>query len=96
MKNLNNLGGLFLGEISGEVIADYIAGPSHVMPTDGSAKFASSLSVRQFLKYIPIVNIKEDDLSELSDYVINLAELEDLGGHAEAAKLRKRIILEEL
>ena len=96
IDNLNNSGGLFLGEISGEVIGDYIAGPSHVMPTEGSAKFASSLSVRQFLKFIPLVNIREDDLSELSDDVINLAKLEDLDGHAEAIKLRKKIILEEL
>ncbi|MBM32427.1 MAG: histidinol dehydrogenase [Chloroflexi bacterium] len=95
IKNLNNLGGLFLGEVSGEVIGDYIAGPSHVMPTEGSAKFASSLSVRNFLKFIPIVNIKENDLALLSNDVINLAQLEDLQGHAEAAKLRKKIILED-
>lgn len=95
IENLNNLGGLFLGEVSGEVIGDYIAGPSHVMPTEGSARFASSLSVRNFLKFIPIVNINKDDLSLLSNDVINLAQLEDLHGHAEAAKLRKKIILED-
>ena len=69
LKILSNgyLAGI-IGVVVAHVIADYIAGPSHVMPTDGSAKFASSLSVRQFLKYIPIVNIKEDDLSELSDF----------------------------
>src|SRR5690606_14085656 len=58
-------GGVFLGEASPEVLGDYTAGPSHVMPTGGSARFASPLSILDFLKVTSVVALTEDDLTRL-------------------------------
>jgi histidinol dehydrogenase len=88
-------GGLFLGESSAEVMADYIAGPSHVMPTGGTARFASALSVRHFLRITPFLNLDEKSFLELAPRAALLAKLEGLGGHAEAAETRLKRILGE-
>ena len=79
---------IFMGEWSAEVMADYIAGPSHVMPTSGTAKFSSSLSVRNFLKYVPVLNFKESTFSKLAIDAELIAQMENLSGHANAAKIR--------
>ncbi len=81
-------GGVFLGESSAEVMADYIAGPSHVMPTGGTARFASALSVRHFLRVTPFLNLNDKTFLEIAPAAAELARLEGLGGHAEAAELR--------
>ena len=60
-KKINSSGSLFLGEISSEVLADYVAGPSHVMPTNGSARYSSSLSTRTFTKNIPVLKYLVDE-----------------------------------
>ena len=62
-KKINSSGSLFLGEISSEVLADYVAGPSHVMPTNGSARYSSSLSTRTFTKNIPVLSIDKEAVS---------------------------------
>jgi len=87
-NKITNAGAIFMGEWSAEVIADYIAGPSHVMPTSGTAKFSSSLSVRNFLKYIPVLNFKESTFSKLALDAELIANMENLSGHANAAKIR--------
>ncbi len=87
-NKITNAGAIFMGEWSAEVMADYIAGPSHVMPTSGTAKFSSSLSVRNFLKYIPVLNFKESTFSKLSLDAELIANMENLSGHANAAKIR--------
>ncbi|MQG09574.1 MAG: histidinol dehydrogenase [SAR202 cluster bacterium] len=87
-NKITNAGAIFMGEWSAEVMADYIAGPSHVMPTSGTAKFSSSLSVRNFLKYIPVLNFKESTFSKLSLDAEIIANMENLSGHANAAKIR--------
>ena len=87
---IKNAGGLFLGDESAEVFGDYIAGPSHVMPTGGSARFSSALNVRQFLKYQPLINLSTEEVINLVDDVVELAEIEGLQGHAESAKNRKK------
>ena len=87
-NKITNAGAIFMGEWSAEVMADYIAGPSHVMPTSGTAKFSSSLSVRNFLKYVPVLNFKESTFSELAIDAELIAQMENLTGHANAAKIR--------
>ena len=83
-------GGIFLGEYSAEVMADYVAGPSHVMPTGGTARFASALSVRNFLRVSPFLNLSEKAFMELATDASELARAEGLDGHAAAADRRRR------
>jgi histidinol dehydrogenase len=83
-------GGIFLGEYSAEVMADYVAGPSHVMPTGGTARFASALSVRNFLRVSPFLNLSEKAFMELATDASELARAEGLDAHAAAADRRRR------
>ena len=92
---VRSAGGLFLGESSAEVMADYVAGPSHVMPTGGTARFASALSVRHFLRVTPFLNLSEKSFLEIAPMAAELARLEGLGGHAEAAETRLKRMLGE-
>ncbi len=82
-------GGIFLGEFSAEVMADYVAGPSHVMPTGGTARFASALSVRNFVRYSPFLNLSENTFLNLATDAAELARAEGLDGHAAAADRRR-------
>ncbi|MEC7919408.1 MAG: histidinol dehydrogenase, partial [Chloroflexota bacterium] len=66
-KKINSSGSLFLGEISSEVLADYVAGPSHVMPTNGSARYSSSLSTRTFTKNIPVLSIDKEEFDKICE-----------------------------
>lgn len=95
MSDVRNAGGIFVGERSGEVMADYVAGPSHVMPTAGSARWASALSARNFVRVTPFLDMDEDTFLELSKDASNLARLEELEGHARAADIRRKNIIGE-
>ena len=86
---VRNAGGLFLGEDSPEALADYIAGPSHVMPTGGSARFASPLHVGEFLKIISVVRAANDLLQELAPPAERIARAENLTAHARSLELRR-------
>jgi len=92
---VRNAGGLFLGECSAEVIGDYVAGPSHVMPTGGTARFASALSVRHFLRVTPYMDLDEDAFLGIARAAAELARVEGLDGHAEAAEVRVRRMVGE-
>jgi histidinol dehydrogenase len=83
-----NAGGLFLGEYSFEVLGDYVAGPSHVMPTGGTARFASPLNVMDFVKISSIIALDEASGRELSKLAATIARAEQLTGHAAAADFR--------
>jgi len=83
-----NAGGVFVGESSPEVLGDYVAGPSHVMPTGGSARFAGPLSVMDFLKVISIVALPPSDLKRLGPSAALLARAEGLTAHARSIELR--------
>jgi histidinol dehydrogenase len=83
-----NAGGLFLGEHSFEVLGDYIAGPSHVMPTNGTARFASPLNVYDFIKITSIVALDGETGRRLSPLAARIARAEQLTAHAAAADLR--------
>ena len=85
---VKHAGGLFLGEFSPEVMGDYIAGPSHVMPTGGTARFSSALSVQQFLRTMPVVGLSASDFQRLGPAAVHIAKAEGLGGHASAVQLR--------
>jgi histidinol dehydrogenase len=88
MTKVRNAGGVFLGESSPEVAGDYIAGPSHVMPTGGTARFSSALGVHQFLKVTSIIGLEAETFRALGQDAVRLAEAEGLDGHARAAQLR--------
>ena len=82
------MGSIFLGAYSPEAMGDYLAGPNHVLPTTGTAKFSSGLSVYDFLKRQSIIKITKSGIERLGSSVINLAEYENLQGHANSIKIR--------
>ena len=85
---VRNAGGLFLGEFSPEVMGDYIAGPSHVMPTGGTARFSSALSVHHFVRTMPVVGLSPQRFADLGAAAVRIAEAEGLPGHAGAVQAR--------
>ena len=88
-KKINNAGAIFIGESSPEVFGDYCAGPNHVLPTNGTAKYASPLGVYDFLKRSSIMQISKTHAKELSKIAISIADSEGLYSHSESAKYRK-------
>ena len=88
IKGVKNAGSIFIGKYSPEAIGDYIAGPNHVLPTSGSARFSSGLSVNDFLKRYSLIKITKTGIERLSASVINLAKHENLEGHANSVKIR--------
>ena len=88
LKGVENAGSIFLGKYSPEAIGDYLAGPNHVLPTSGTAKFSSGLSVNDFLKRHSVIKITKTGIERLGASVINLAQHEDLDGHANSIKIR--------
>ncbi len=90
LPQVRHAGGVFVGSASPEVLGDYVAGPSHVMPTDGTARFASPLGVRAFLKSISVVRLSAARAAELAPAAARLARAEGLEGHARAAERRLR------
>ena len=90
IKNIKNAGSIFIGKFSPEAMGDYIAGPNHVLPTSGSAKFSSGLSVNDFLKRHSLIKISKSGIERLGPLVIKLAEHENLEGHAKSIKLNKK------
>jgi histidinol dehydrogenase len=87
-RKVRNAGGIFLGEHSFEVLGDYVAGPSHIMPTGGTARFASPLNVNDFVKITSIIALEQQSASRLSESARLLAEVESLTAHANAAARR--------
>jgi len=88
IQGVKNAGSIFIGKFSPEAIGDYIAGPNHVLPTSGSARFSSGLSVNDFLKRHSLIKITKTGIERLGSSVINLAMHENLDGHANSVKLR--------
>ena len=88
LKNIRNAGSIFIGKYSPEAVGDYLAGPNHVLPTSGSARFSSGLSVYDFLKRYSIIKMTKSGIERLGTSVINLAEYENLQGHANSIKIR--------
>lgn len=85
---VDNAGSVFLGHYSPEPLGDYFAGPNHVLPTSGTARFFSPLSVDSFIKKSSFIYYTEPALSEAKDDIIKLAEAEGLTAHANSIKVR--------
>ncbi|MDP3766656.1 MAG: histidinol dehydrogenase, partial [Dehalococcoidia bacterium] len=85
---VRNAGGVFVGEMSPETLGDYTAGPSHVMPTMGSARFASPLGVQDFLKATSVIALDEATMRALGDAAARIARAEGLTAHARSIELR--------
>jgi histidinol dehydrogenase len=88
LPKLANAGAIFLGRFSSEAIGDYCAGPNHVLPTSGTARFASPLGVYDFQKRTSIIGVSEKAASRLGRVAATLAEGEGLSAHARSAELR--------
>ena len=88
VEKVNNAGGVFVGEYSFEVLGDYLAGPSHVMPTGGSARFASPLNVWDFVKIVSLVALDEKTVQAISPIAATIAQAEGLDAHANSALVR--------
>jgi histidinol dehydrogenase len=88
VPSIRNAGGIFLGESSPEALGDYTAGPSHVMPTGGTARYSSPVNVSDFQKVISIIGANERAVAELGPATVTLAHAEGLGGHAAAIERR--------
>ena len=85
---IRNAGAIFLGHYSPEPLGDYLAGPNHVLPTSGTARFFSPLSVDDFVKKSSIICCTREELEKVSDQVILLAKQEGLDAHANAVAIR--------
>jgi histidinol dehydrogenase len=89
-RRIRTAGAIFIGPHTPESVGDYIAGPSHVLPTAGSARFASPLGVGDFLKRTSIIEYDEEALTRQADDIATIAEVEGLDGHARAVTIRTR------
>ena len=88
LEKIQNAGGVFMGEHSFEVLGDYLAGPSHVMPTGGSARFASPLNIWDFIKIVSLVALDEITAQAIGPAAAAIAQTEGLDAHANAALVR--------
>ncbi len=88
LGEIRNAGGVFLGEGSFEVLGDYVAGPSHTMPTGGTARFASPLNVLDFVKIVSVVGVNDEGAAKIAPAAVVIAEAEGLTAHANAARRR--------
>ncbi len=86
---IRHAGAIFLGDDTPEPVGDYLAGPSHVLPTSGTARYASPLGVYDFVKRTSVIRYTRARLAEDTDAIIALAEAEGLYGHAEAVRIRQ-------
>jgi histidinol dehydrogenase len=85
---IRNAGAIFLGDYTPEPVGDYIAGPNHVLPTAGTARFASALSVDNFIKKTSLIQYTKKAFEREAPDIIRLAEIEGLGAHAGSIKIR--------
>ncbi len=88
MTKVRNAGAIFLGEYSSEPLGDYFAGPNHVLPTNGTAKFFSALSVDDFIKKSSIISYSKESLQKIHRDIECFAECEQLTAHANSIKVR--------
>jgi histidinol dehydrogenase len=88
VNRIRSAGAIFIGESSAETLGDYVAGPSHVIPTAGTARFSSPLGVSDFLKLTTVVNLRDEDLEALGRAAAIIARAEGLTAHARAVEAR--------
>jgi histidinol dehydrogenase len=88
VQKIRNAGAIFLGRWSSEAIGDYCAGPNHVLPTAGTARFSSPLGVYDFQKRTSVIGVSQSAAAKLGRIAMTLAEGEGLTAHARAAEMR--------
>ena len=88
MTQVRNAGAIFMGEYSSEPLGDYFAGPNHVLPTNGTAKFFSPLGVDDFIKKSSIIAYSKEALEAIHSDIEQFAEAEKLTAHANSIKVR--------
>ncbi|HEB31889.1 MAG TPA: histidinol dehydrogenase [Spirochaetes bacterium] len=91
LDKIQNAGAIFLGRYSPEAIGDYIAGPSHVLPTGGTARFFSPLSTTSFTKFSSVIDVSKNGLDILGRHAARIARAEGLYSHAESITLREEL-----
>ena len=89
LNNVNNAGGIFIGEFSSEAFGDYIVGTNHILPTSGSARFSSGVGVLDFMKRSSLVEVDLEGFNANKDNVMKMAEVEKLDGHKLSVKIRQ-------
>jgi histidinol dehydrogenase len=89
-RRIRNAGGLFVGEHSFEVLGDYVAGPSHIMPTGGTARFNSPVNVLDFVKIVNVIALDPATATQISPMAARIADAESLTAHGAAALARKK------
>ncbi len=89
LEKLTNAGAVFVGEYSTEPVGDYFCGTNHILPTCGTARFSSGMSVQEFMRGYSVIQYPEKALKENADYIVELAEAEGMRAHALAVKVRK-------
>ena len=90
-EKITNAGGIFMGEHSFEVLGDYVAGPSHVMPTGGSARFASPLNVWDFVHIVSLIALNPATTAQIAPLAAQIARAEGLEAHARSADFRSKV-----
>ena len=88
LGKIKNAGAIFLGEYTVEAVGDYIAGPNHVLPTGGTAKFYSPLNIDDYLKKSSVIYYTKEGLNKIKDDAIKIADVEGLDAHANSIKIR--------
>ncbi len=88
MTRIKNAGAIFLGEYSSEPLGDYYAGPNHILPTNGTAKFFSPVNVDDFLKKTSIISYSREALQAVHEDIERFAESEGLTAHANSIRVR--------
>ena len=88
LPQVQSAGAVFLGRFTPEVVGDYVAGPNHVLPTAGTARFASALCTDDFVKRLSVIEYSAEGLREAGPHVAELSRVEGLDGHGAAASVR--------
>jgi histidinol dehydrogenase len=88
LADIRHAGAIFLGPFSPEPLGDYVAGPSHVLPTGGTARFASPLSTETFLKRSSLISYRQPTLAAEAEAILTLARAEGLEAHARSIEAR--------
>tara|TARA_B100000315_G_scaffold260095_1_gene319240 strand:- start:1320 stop:2606 length:1287 start_codon:yes stop_codon:yes gene_type:complete len=90
IERIRHTGVVFLGEHTPPAIGDYVAGPNHVLPTGGTARFSSGLSSQDFMKWVNFVSYSKNEVSKANDHVMRMATMEGLTAHAQCVQVRTR------
>jgi histidinol dehydrogenase len=90
IEKVRHAGAMFLGRHTAPAVADYVAGPNHILPTGGSARFHSALSLDSYMRKSNIVSYMKEDLAAAKDHILRLAQMEGFDSHAQSVEVRLR------